>query len=81
VLVCDLGQVYTKKGVNLASNRVKFLGILYAGFQNRVDGRLEVVPVPTTNQIISVSDIPNNLGIVIKARKILDFDAIIKGRM
>jgi len=77
VLVCDVGQVLTKKGWNLDSSRIKFLGILYAGPQHRVDGRVEIVPVPTSERIISVSAIPNNLGMVIKSRKILEFETLL----
>ncbi len=80
VLVCDLGQVLTRKGCNLGSSRIKFLGILYAGPQHRVDGRVEIVPVPTVDRIVSVSEIPNNLGVVIKSRKVLEFDAVLGGR-
>lgn len=80
VLVCDIGQVHTKKGLQIGSNRIKFLGVLYAGLQHRVDGRVEVVPVPTLNQIVSVSTIPNNLGIVIKARKLRELDELARQR-
>jgi len=70
--------VFTKKGWDIGSNRLKFLGILYAAPQHRVDGRVEIVPVPTSDQIISVSTIPNNLGIVIKSRKLLEFETLLK---
>lgn len=78
VLVCDIGQVHTKKGLNLGANRIKLLGVLYAGPQHRVDGRVEIVPVPTADRIISISTIPNNLGMVIKAKKLLEFDSVLK---
>jgi hypothetical protein len=81
VLVCDLGQVQTRKGWNLGSSRIKLLGVLYAGPQHRVDGRVEIVPVPTVNQVVSVSNIPNNLGIVIKARTLKSFDDVLRPRL
>jgi hypothetical protein len=76
VLVCDIGRVHTKKGVQIGPNRIKFLGVLYAGPQHRVDGTVDIVPVPTANKLVSVSTIPNNLGIVIKSRKLREFDDI-----
>tara|TARA_R110002020_G_scaffold445644_1_gene657584 strand:- start:24 stop:860 length:837 start_codon:yes stop_codon:yes gene_type:complete len=78
VLVCDLGRVHTKKGIQIGSNRIKFLGILYAGPQHRVDGSVHIVPIPTANKAVSVSTIPNNLGIVIKARMLKELDEIAK---
>lgn len=76
VLVCDVGQVHTKKGLQIGTSRIKFLGVLYAGPQHRVDGRIEFVPVPTANRVVSVSTIPNNLGMVIKARELIELDRI-----
>lgn len=76
VLLCDIGQVHTKKGLNIGSSRIKLLGALYAGPQHRVDGKVEIVPVPTADRVVAVSTIPNNLGMVIKSKKLLDFEAI-----
>jgi hypothetical protein len=78
VLIVDLGSVFTRKGLQIGKSRIKILGVLYAGPQHQVDGRVELVPIPTSNQIVSRSSIPNNLGIVIKAKKLLDFDLIFK---
>ena len=62
----------------MEKNRILLLGILYAGPQHRVDGTVEVVPVPTGDQVVSRSFIPNNLGYVIKARMLHDFDPILR---
>jgi len=78
VLICDVGQVHTRSGWNLSKNRIKLLGILYAGPQHRVDGKVEIVPIPTSQQLMSVSSIPNNLGMVIKSRVLKDFDTLLK---
>lgn len=80
VLVCDMGRVHTKKGLQIGPSRIKFLGVLYAGPQHRVDGKVEIVPVPTANQIVSVSGIPNNLGMVIKVRKLVELNDIANNR-
>jgi hypothetical protein len=60
-----------------AGTRVYLLGVLYAGPQYTAQGTVRVVPVPTTNQLVSLSAIPNNLGYVIKANRVLDFESIL----
>lgn len=55
-----------------AGDRISFIGILYAGPQYSATGELilmEHTPFPH-----SVTKIPTNLGIVIKAEKILEFE-------
>jgi hypothetical protein len=81
VLIFDLGQYHTRRGMRFGAKRIKLLGILYAGPQHDVDGTIEIVPVPTTNQIVSRSHIPNNLGMVIKARKLKELDDLVKARI
>lgn len=83
VIICNKGG-YTDKQGNLkwGSNRLIFLGILYAGPQLTVTGDIKIVTIPTIQQkAFSVSHIPNNLGYVIKAERILDFIPIIKEMM
>lgn len=77
VLLFNIGGYTTKTGnVMLGSTRIKLLGVLYAGPQLTVEGNIQVVPVPTKTIPISVSQIPTNLGLVIKAERILDFEDI-----
>ncbi|MDA1196166.1 MAG: serine protease [Planctomycetota bacterium] len=56
----------------------QLLGILYAGFMHTAEGEIKAVPVPTGNQKITLSDIPNNLGLVIKSNRLLEFEPILK---
>ena len=77
ILLFNVGGYTTKTGnTMLGTTRIKLLGVLYAGPQLTVEGRLEVVPVPTRTTPISVSQIPTNLGLVIKAERILEFEDI-----
>jgi len=77
VLLFNIGGYTTKTGDTMVgATRIKLLGVLYAGPQFTVEGRLEVVPVPTRTKRISVSRIPTNLGLVIKAERILEFEDI-----
>ena len=55
------------------------LGVLYAGPQLTVAGDIKVVTVPNVQQkMMSVSQIPNNLGYIIKSEVILDFVPLVR---
>ena len=77
VFLFNQGGYATKSGgLVIGPSRVKLLGVLYAGTQHTVSGEIKVVQVPTQNAAVSVSSIPNNLGIVIKASQLAAFDRI-----
>ncbi len=78
VLLVDIGQVFTRKGLHIGSSRVKLLGVLHAGPVLSADGSIEVIPVPTVNTIQTRTDIPINLGYVIKAKKLIEFEAVLE---
>jgi len=63
----------TNKGI-----RFYFLGILYAVPQYTNKGEVIVVDIPTKKEAISISNIPVNLGYVIKSKNLFDFDEILK---
>lgn len=67
-----------KNGNTTLGGRCKLLGILYAGPQHTVTGDIQIVNVPIKQETISIARIPNNLGVVIKAYKILEFEDILK---
>lgn len=54
------------------------LGILYAGPQYSADGKIIVVDVPTKKGVIAETNIPMNLGYVIKAKNIKGFEPILE---
>ena len=76
VLLCNVGGYRTKSGTQLGGSRIKLLGILYAGPQHTVEGEIRIVNVPIHQKPVSVTGIPNNLGIVIKAEQVVHFDAL-----
>ena len=78
VLITDVGQVYTRKGLNIGASRIKFLGVLYAGPVLSANGSIEIVPAPTLDTVQARTNIPINLGYVIKAEKVRDFEDIFK---
>jgi len=74
VMLFDVGGYQTRKGNFVGSSRIRFLGVLYAGPQHTVEGEVKVVMVPTQQKSVAVANIPNNLGIVIKAEHLLAFE-------
>lgn len=77
VILFNLGSYAAKDGSTIIGSRFKFLGILYGGPQYTISGDIQIVDVPTLNIPVAVSQIPINLGNVIKAKKLLDFEALL----
>lgn len=71
---------YTTRGGNvmMGGTRVKLLGALYAGPQYTAEGEIRIVSVPTTDRAMAFSQIPNNLGVVIKASRLREFDDVLR---
>jgi hypothetical protein len=74
VFLYNSGGFYDPFGNFAIGVRVKLLGILYAGPQHTVHGELQVTMIPTRNVVHPISRIPNNLGMVMRAEHLLDFD-------
>lgn len=62
----------------VAGSRLLFVGIIYAVAQHTVTGELGFIDIPVSTKQISVTQIPNNLGVVIKAQELLVFEDILK---
>lgn len=78
VFVFNQGSFYKPDGsVNIAS-RLKLVGIIHKVFQHSIKGELKIVDVPTASIPVAESMIPNNLGIAIHARKLLDFEKLVR---
>lgn len=60
-----------------AGDRLLLIGIVYAVTQHIVNGQLKIIQVPSANVPIAETYIPNNLGVVIKSERILDFEKIL----
>ena len=66
----------TKKFLDQYDNEISktfLLGILYAGFMHTANGEIDVVEIPQTQIAMVSTSIPNNLGIVIKAKELNEF--------
>ncbi|MBE7692094.1 S1 family peptidase [Tenacibaculum finnmarkense] len=78
VFLANIGSFLNEKGVLCAGTRIALLGTLYAGPQHTVTGDIKIVNIPTDTKPISVLSVPNNLGLVIQSKKLLDFERILQ---
>lgn len=78
VFLANIGSFLDEKGALCAGNRVALLGTLYAGPIRKATGEIEVIEVPTDTKAISTTDIMINLGYVIQASKLDDFEPLLK---
>lgn len=75
VFILNQGSYTTPNGISLGT-RVYLLGILYGGHEFNAKGILQFVNLPNTP--VPVTHIPINLGLMIKAERILEFEPMIK---
>ena len=75
VFIFDEGT-FLSKGALMAGARAKFIGVLYAGHQIPTNGKIAFTAIPTTPR--TITDIPMNLGIAIKAEEILAFEPLLQ---
>ncbi len=78
VIYNDSGYLNREGVLLVGQQRFLFLGVLYAGPQYSANGEIKVVNVPTKQKYISVSDIPVNLGYVIKAERVIELEELYK---
>lgn len=76
VYLLNQGSYATRSGTINMGTRFKFVGVLSSGPQHLAVG--EIQSVPMANRTISVSMIPNNLGIVIKSERLREFEPLLK---
>jgi hypothetical protein len=78
VLLANLNG-YTDANGNafIGAKRIRLLGVHYAGAMHTATGEIKIVAAPTANVPISVTAIPNNIGVAIQAQRLLDFEPII----
>lgn len=81
VFLFNLGGYAAKTGGMVIGSRLKLLGVLYAGPQHTVEGEIRIVKVPTLDRPVAVSTIPNNLGIIVKARKLEAFENLFRAKV
>lgn len=73
VMILNQGGYTDKKGnLNWGASRVMLLGVLYAGPQHTAEGKIAFAALPK-----SYTSIPNNLGLVIKSSRLMDFKPLL----
>ncbi len=82
VFLFNQGTWTDRRGNTMAGGvRVRLLGILYAGPQHTATGEVKIVDVPTQQRVIAFSTIPNNLGLVVKAARLREFEPALRSLM
>lgn len=64
------GGYVTRSRRVVGPSRIQWLGILYAGPQHTVEGKIEISPIVQHNSMIYRAAVPNNLGVVIKSEQV-----------
>ncbi len=77
VFIFNQGAYPTKGGTIQLGSRLVLIGILYAIYQYQASGDIAIVEAPSTYRPVVQSLIPNNLGVVIRSSKLLDFESLI----
>ena len=78
VFVYNQGTYSKPDGSVYPGTRLKLIGIIHAVAQHKVTGDVEVIDIPTAKKSITNTFIPNNLGVAIHARKLLDFEKLLR---
>jgi hypothetical protein len=80
VFLFNQGTWASRDGSTNVGSRIQLLGIVYAVALHTTDGDVVVVPAPTQARAIAKSQIPNNLGLCIKASRVMEFEPILVQR-
>lgn len=79
VFIFNEGGYRDKNGnMYIGVSRVLLLGVLYAGPQYTVEGEIKIIDVPVSQKPIVFSAVPNNLGLILKAERILELEELFK---
>lgn len=75
VFLANIGGYMDKQGnTYMGTHRIKLLGVHYAGAIHTATGEIRVVSVPTSNTSTPITQIPNNIGVVINSKRILELE-------
>ena len=77
VFLFNQGTWHNRDGSTAVGNRIQLLGIIYAVALHTTDGEIIIVPAPTQAKSMAKSQIPNNLGLCIRASRVLEFEPIV----
>lgn len=80
IYLFNQGSYATDKGITMGT-RLKLLGINYAVYTHTAEGNITIKKTPTTSKPITKIVLPNNLGVIIKSTKILDFQPLLQQKI
>lgn len=81
VLLANIGGYIDNRGnTYMGQSRIKLLGVHYAGAMHTAAGEIEIVTAPTNNVPVPITQIPNNIGVVINSSRILSLEAEVERR-
>lgn len=72
VFLANTSDYSTKDGTVIMGNRLHLLGFLWGGTERTVTGEIAAIPASMNTKLIAVTQIPINLGFVIKATQLKD---------
>ncbi len=75
IFILNQGSYATTNGM-VVGNRIYLIGVLYGGYEFSSAGALQYVNLP--NVPVPVTHIPINLGVMIKAERIFEFENLFK---
>ena len=76
VFLANIGGYMDNKGnTYMGTPRIRLLGVHYAGAMHTASGEIRIVIAPTTSNIpMSITQIPNNIGVAINSKEILGLE-------
>lgn len=75
VFLANIGGYMDKMGNTfMGSHRIKLLGVHYAGAMHTATGEIHIVTAPTANIPMPITQIPNNIGVAINSKRILELE-------
>ena len=81
VFLYNLGSYGGRGGGLIIGSRCKLLGILHAGPMYSLEGKIEVKKIPTSYDLVVKTQIPINLGYVIKSNKLEEFESFFQEKL
>lgn len=79
VLILNRGFEYVKAGATIG-RELTLLGVLYAGPELTIEGEIQIAGIPTEPDTVVTSVTMMNLGVVIKAERIMELQTLVLTR-
>lgn len=75
VFLANIGGYMDNKGnTYMGQNRIRLLGVHYAGAMHTASGEIKIVTAPTSNVPVPITQIPNNIGVAINSKEIFGLE-------